>query len=249
MTDEKKPIDPKPVTEDKAASAHKITRRRFTKAGAVAPIVMTLAGRPVWGEVVANGSAAASFSATSEMALSQTVTQVSSPPERWLSAALTGAWPTSTEFPGFTVASGDAFDRLFPVPSLHKCARRDVDLLRGQRLVSVLGGTIGLNEKLSQLAKQAVAAKLNALLAESLANKLRLTRDLFPMKPQAVVDGFWNAVQLDCTSISALSLTTTSAGAKPSAKSTNCTGYDQGAAMASLGGQLDDLNASGTSLL
>jgi hypothetical protein len=50
MTDEKKPTDPKPVTEDKAASAHKITRRRFTKAGAVAPVIMTLGARPVWGQ-------------------------------------------------------------------------------------------------------------------------------------------------------------------------------------------------------
>jgi hypothetical protein len=50
MTDEKKPADPKPVTEDKAASDHKITRRRFTKAGAIAPVVMTLGSRPVWGE-------------------------------------------------------------------------------------------------------------------------------------------------------------------------------------------------------
>jgi hypothetical protein len=49
MTDEKKPADPTPVTDDKAASAHKITRRRFTKAGAIAPVVMTLGSRPVWG--------------------------------------------------------------------------------------------------------------------------------------------------------------------------------------------------------
>jgi hypothetical protein len=69
------------------------------------------------------------------------------------------------------------------------------------------------------------------------------------MKPQAVVDGFWDAVQLDCTSISAISLRTTSTEGKPSAKSTNCTAYDQGVAMASLAGQLEDLNASGTSLL
>jgi hypothetical protein len=50
MTDEKKPADPRPVTEDKNPSVHRITRRRFTKAGAIAPVVMTLGSRPVWGQ-------------------------------------------------------------------------------------------------------------------------------------------------------------------------------------------------------
>jgi hypothetical protein len=50
MTDEKKPADPKPDAEDKAASDHKITRRRFTKAGLAAPVIMTLAPRAVFGQ-------------------------------------------------------------------------------------------------------------------------------------------------------------------------------------------------------
>jgi hypothetical protein len=248
MTDEKKPADPKPITEDKAASAHKITRRRFTQAGAVAPVVMTLTGRPVWGS--SSGSAGASI-VGSPTAIAPTVTQVSSSAQQWLSAALANSWPSSTDYPGFTAVSGDTFQRHFPVPSLHKCAKKDIDLLARQSLVGALGGVIGVNEKLSLLAKQAAASKLNALLAESLANKLALTRELFPMKPQAVVDGFWDAVQLDCTSGSTLTLALTSGGGKPSGKSNenSCSSYDQGVTMSSLAGQLDNLNSSGTSML
>jgi hypothetical protein len=50
MTDETKPSDPKPAAEDTTSAARKITRRRFTKAGAVAPIIMTLAPRAVFGQ-------------------------------------------------------------------------------------------------------------------------------------------------------------------------------------------------------
>jgi hypothetical protein len=50
MIDGKKPAEPKTVAGGTATSVPKITRRRFTKAGAVAPVIMTLASRPVWGQ-------------------------------------------------------------------------------------------------------------------------------------------------------------------------------------------------------
>jgi hypothetical protein len=50
MTDGKKPAEPKTVGGGTATPVMNITRRRFTKAGAVAPMLMTLASRPVWGQ-------------------------------------------------------------------------------------------------------------------------------------------------------------------------------------------------------
>jgi hypothetical protein len=48
MSDEKNPTQP--TERSSRIATPRITRRRFTKAGAVAPVVMTLASRPVWGQ-------------------------------------------------------------------------------------------------------------------------------------------------------------------------------------------------------
>jgi hypothetical protein len=68
MTDEKKSAVPE-ATEGVTGSANaKLTRRRFTKAGATVPFVMTLAGRPVWGAECLTASAGASGDASSARA-------------------------------------------------------------------------------------------------------------------------------------------------------------------------------------
>jgi hypothetical protein len=50
MTDQKEPVEHKVALGEPRTSAPRITRRRFTKAGLAAPLVMTLGSRPVWGQ-------------------------------------------------------------------------------------------------------------------------------------------------------------------------------------------------------
>jgi hypothetical protein len=68
MTDEKRPAGAESATGGKQSSGPRITRRRFTKAGAAAPFIMTLAGRPVWGADCLTVSAGASGEASSARA-------------------------------------------------------------------------------------------------------------------------------------------------------------------------------------
>lgn len=50
MTDEKRSAEPRGGVSNGLTAGPKITRRRFAKAGAIAPVIMTLGSRPVWGQ-------------------------------------------------------------------------------------------------------------------------------------------------------------------------------------------------------
>lgn len=239
MTDEKKPAEQMAVTDDKAAFAHRITRRRFTKAGAVAPIVMTLGSRSVWGQTC-SPSALDSFSHNSHAPCQEPPNRVSAPASDWLNAALRQGWPSSKDFPGFDALPSDLGSTHFPERNVPKAAKEDVRTLLGQNLRTWLRGVTQVNSTLSALAQQAAAARLNALFAKALATKIGTTQDLFPMRQEEVVDAFWNAIQGD------YSKSHGSAGRSSKATSDASGG---GANMSVLAAQLKDLNESGTSFL
>jgi hypothetical protein len=247
MSDDKKPDQPTSASGSGRTTGPKITRRRFAKAGALAPVIMTLGGRPVWGQTC-SPSALDSFSHASHAAC-EAPRLVSSSASEWFTAASRGSWPTATDFPGFHAAPSDLCSSHFGVRFAPKRARKDVESLLGQNLSKLLLGATGVNGKLSRLAQQAAAARLNALFAEALAIRIGATQDLFPLRPDAVVAEFWNALQEDCTGLGR--------GLKAKVKNSkdkdqdddSDSGYDEGAAMSALAAQLEELNESGTSFL
>jgi hypothetical protein len=127
MTDEKKPSDPKPVTEDKAASDHKITRRRFTKAGAVAPVIMTLGSRPVWGQTCSFSGALSG----NDYATAKPIAGIAHPPAWWLTDAGQTAWPIKPGNPN----SDKVLDSVGPTFTCVRSFFTEID-----KFVTVLGG-------------------------------------------------------------------------------------------------------------
>jgi hypothetical protein len=93
MTDANKPADPKPTADDTTGVAHKITRRRFTKAGAIAPVVMTLGSRPVWGQTCSFSGALSGNDYTTAKPLAG----IGHTPMYWLSDEGQQNWPIDGE--------------------------------------------------------------------------------------------------------------------------------------------------------
>jgi len=246
MTDDNKPDQPTSVSGSGRTSGPNITRRRFAKAGALAPVIMTLGGRPVWGQTC-SPSALDSYSHASHAAC-EAPQIVSSSANEWFTAASRGSWPTASDFPGFHAAPSDLCSSHFGVGFAPKRASKDIESLLGQNLSKLLRGAAGVNGKLSRLAQQAAAARLNALFAEALAIRIGTSQDLFPLRPDAVVAEFWNAIQEDCTRV-APGLKAKAKNSKDKDDDDSESGYDEGAAMTALAAQLEELNESGTSFL
>jgi hypothetical protein len=261
MTDEKKAADPKPSAEDRATSAHKITRRRFTKAGALAPVIMTLGGRPVWGQAVCTGSAAASFAHASHAPCEQATTILTRTADEWAKDALSGTWPSASQYPTFTVTPSSRFSSLLGPAEEHACSASDLRKLMDRQLMVVLTDRSGVkNNELRRLAKHATAAQLNALFAQGVAKTLDINRPLFPMTPEDIYREFWRAILQDCgssvgvdsgiTVLSTSSVSTysmTGQGQNSKLKS-NCNTYNQGIAMSVLSSDFETLNQSGAAL-
>lgn len=97
MTDETNPADLKSRSSGKGEPKANLNRRRFTKAGAVAPFVMTLGSRPVWGACTASLSGEQSGN-TSHVTEAPGTTGY--PPSWWATSA--DQWP-----PGMGLAAPD----------------------------------------------------------------------------------------------------------------------------------------------
>lgn len=247
MTDDRKPDQPTSTSGGAGSAGPKITRRRFAKAGALAPVVMTLGGRPVWGQTC-SPSALDSGSHASHGASCEGLQRVSSTASEWFTAASRGTWPTSTDFPGFHAAPSDLFSSHFGVRSAPKRAKNVAALLE-QDLRKLLRGETGVkNRKLARLAQHAVAARLNALFADALAIRIGATQDLFPLRPEAVVAEFWNAVQDDSPGFGR-GLKVKSQGPQDKDDDEADSENDEGTAISALADQLEELNESGTSFL
>lgn len=206
MTDEKKPADPRPVTEDKNPSVHRITRRRFTKAGAVAPVIMTLASRPVWGTACTQ-SALGSMTHTSHhpeedpanCVLGCDTTYWTTNPGAW--SALTGH-QASDEFLS-TFGITEFSDNI--CPAINKKAFKDG--LKDASLLTVLSNGLSPNSArqraVANAARAAVLGLLNSRAVEGLkrgaAPDISSGWNPYP-SPQNVIADFLGAYRAFCGS-------------------------------------------------
>jgi hypothetical protein len=207
MTHEKKPSDPNPSADDKATAAPKITRRRFTKAGAVAPIVMTLSGRPAWGQTTCTPSGVGSLTYQSaDPNYDPALCQVNCPPSTW--SKNEALWKTDKYQPADEFGVVFIFSTNCPDPSQNP-AKKNLSHLAGLSLRDILAGITNfpnndpLPAKLVTVAQLAIAAVLNAAynvyLNEDLALLNAGVESFYPLKDSVIQSGLTTYLNLYCS--------------------------------------------------
>lgn len=232
MTDEKKPSNPQPVADDRTA-AHKMTRRRFTKAGAVAPVIMTLGARPVWGQAC-SPSAVGSLSHTSHNpSFDIADCKFSCTPDQLSNAGLTGNLTTlGFSYPTCNCGNNGkpCENRVRQIRTLYSAPLSSV-LARTVKYAPVTGngGEQPLDTNLAAAAAEAVAAVLNVQYDQYLNSQVPAGQQPYefykpPIVSGGIKDAFVSAASVFCSDgkTAALESYATTVSAANSAMSRYC---------------------------